>query len=134
MTEAQLDTFSKFIQENRKQYYLMNNGDCVGADGEAQDLCVVYFCTQHIRMYPAFELGHHKRVGVFTGLPHVVYMHKVTEPLKRNRLMVDDASLVVATPAENSEVLRSGTWATIRYAVTRGKKLHIIMPDGKIEQ
>lgn len=38
------------------------------------------------------------------------------DPLERNREMVRLADLVIAAPDADDEVLRSGTWMTIRFA------------------
>jgi nucleoside 2-deoxyribosyltransferase len=43
------------------------------------------------------------------------------DPLARNRAMVEACDLLIAAPETNREVLRSGTWATVRYARKLGK-------------
>ena len=60
------------------------------------------------------------------------HVHSVMPPLVRNRRMVDEAHRVYACPKEFHEIVRSGTWATIRYAKKTGKFLTIIWPDGTI--
>ena len=58
---------------------------------------------------------------------------KILDPrpyLARNRDIVDASDLMLACPAEQQEVLRSGTWATIRYALKRDKHLIVIHPNG----
>jgi len=48
-------------------------------------------------------------------------------PLKRNKKIVDDCDILIALPInKNVEELRSGTWSTIRYAKSKGKKIIII--------
>jgi len=42
----------------------------------------------------------------------------------------DELGLVLACPAQKREQLRSGTWATIRYARKTGVKMFVIFPDG----
>jgi hypothetical protein len=51
-------------------------------------------------------------------------------PLKRNRDIVDGCDLLMAMPGSMTEELRSGTWATIRYARKVRRSLIIIWPDG----
>lgn len=46
-------------------------------------------------------------------------------PLTRNPLIVNESTLLIACPRTNYEVLRSGTWATVRYA--RKKSIPIIL-------
>jgi hypothetical protein len=48
--------------------------------------------------------------------------------LDRNRDIVDNCDLLIATPKETTEVLRSGTWSTVRYAKKIGKPIVIIEP------
>jgi len=52
--------------------------------------------------------------------------------LVRNHEIVDEVGMLIACPKGPSEELRSGTWATVRYA--RKKKLDtvIIYPDGNV--
>jgi hypothetical protein len=50
--------------------------------------------------------------------------------LERNHRIVDSSELMIATPGESEEVLRSGTWATIRYALKTNTPLWVINPDG----
>jgi hypothetical protein len=52
--------------------------------------------------------------------------------LHRNRKIVDDCVLgLLATPS-GREVLRSGTWSTIRYARGLGRRITIFWPDGSV--
>lgn len=53
--------------------------------------------------------------------------------LDRNHVIVDSVSLMIATPGEAYEVLRSGTWATIRYSRKTGTDIAVVFPDGEIE-
>jgi hypothetical protein len=52
---------------------------------------------------------------------------------KRNEAMVEFCDLLVACPGQYYEEQRSGTWMTIRMAKTRGRRLAIIWPDGRVE-
>lgn len=54
------------------------------------------------------------------------------EYMDRNRDIVDDSDILLAFPLSEKEVLRSGTWSTIRYARKTNKKIFIILSDGKI--
>ena len=49
--------------------------------------------------------------------------------LERNHDIVDACDFLIGIPGECEEVLRSGTWATIRYARKINKKNKIIYPD-----
>lgn len=42
--------------------------------------------------------------------------HEVFPPLVRNKIIVNDTDILIAAPFTDTEELRSGTWATIRFA------------------
>ena len=54
--------------------------------------------------------------------------------LDRNHDIVDETDILLATPKEFSEELRSGTWATIRYAKRNKKVVIVVWPDGKFDR
>lgn len=103
---------------------VLHLGDCIGADTQAY--------TEAIRLGV-------KTIG-----------HPPTNPQKRSFLTYDEERPakpylarnldiategedgVIATPQEFVEVLRSGTWATVRYARKLGRKVYIIRPDGSV--
>lgn len=60
----------------------------------------------------------------------VFFPHKRGVELQRNRQMVDIADIVVAAPGTMKEILRSGTWATVRYADKWDIDIHLVFPDG----
>lgn len=52
-------------------------------------------------------------------------------PLRRNRSGIVAAyGELIATPAEATERLRSGTWATVRYARAAGLPVYLVNPEG----
>ena len=59
-------------------------------------------------------------------------MHEPRQYHERNRNIVDATDILVATPKENKgDIYRGGTWYTINYAVSKGKPVYIIWPDGR---
>ena len=101
-----------------------HHGDCIGADHEAA------FIAEHeghrVVSHPP---DNPSKRAFFRG--DVVMVEKPY--LERNHDIVNAVDLMVATPKETEEQLRSGTWATIRYAKKQGKPLAIIYPDGTTE-
>jgi predicted Rossmann fold nucleotide-binding protein DprA/Smf involved in DNA uptake len=51
--------------------------------------------------------------------------------LERNHAIVNESDFLIAAP-DGPETLRSGTWATVRYARKVGKRVLVIMPNGEI--
>lgn len=56
------------------------------------------------------------------------------EYLVRNHDIVDETFALIATPRTMNEELRSGTWATIRYARKLKRLIVIIYPDGTVHK
>jgi hypothetical protein len=55
-------------------------------------------------------------------------------PLDRNEDIVDACDVLFACPAGPLEIMRSGTWATVRHARKRGKPIVLFYPDGSVKE
>lgn len=55
-------------------------------------------------------------------------------PLDRNRIIAANCDHLLACPAAPDEQLRSGTWATVRYARAAGKPVTLLLPDGSVRE
>ena len=97
------------------------HGDCVGADAGFDSLCVELGID---RMCRPSSLAYAR---AYTGAREIG-MPK--HPLIRNREIVNDSVVIIGAPHSYKEVLRSGTWATLRYARNVGRTIQIIAPDG----
>lgn len=134
MTDEQADALRYVLEQVRfasidarsKEPDEFHHGDCVGADEEARR--IAWAREFQLHCHPGFPEGHPKRARTDND-----ETYPMKDPLLRNRQMVHLADLVAAAPRTHDEVLRSGTWATIRYARRLRKHLAIIYPDGKIE-
>lgn len=131
MTEAQKQTVESFLRSSGATEF--HHGDCIGADAQAAYIAgEVGICTF---VHPPED--QHKRARFVSGeVPTTFY-----DPLpylERNHSIVDCTDVLLATPKTNKEELRSGTWATIRYAIrislraqsNTTKSVIIIYPDG----
>lgn len=95
-----------------------HHGDCVGADVQAHD--IAYELSIPIIIHPpADESGRAWCDGW-------IELHARKPYLQRNHDIVDVCDILIATPQPGGERLRSGTWATIRYAMKVGKELKIL--------
>lgn len=102
-----------------------HHGDCMGIDKIFHDLVVERGIP--VVVHPPNNRA--CRAFVTSGSP---VMRKEKSYLFRNRDIVDETDLLIALPETKEEVLRSGTWSTIRYARTQDKRLAIIYPDGSV--
>lgn len=125
MTKEQQASFQNlFLELNPK---VLINGDCIGSDFEASTFakmlneeCIVVLRPCNTKNKRAFFKN-----GVIVSEPK--------PPLERNHDIVDDGQCLIATPKNMVEELRSGTWATIRYARKQNKAIYIIWPNGTID-
>lgn len=104
--------------------HVLHHGDCVGADAASH----------------AVALGLHARIVVHPPLnPKLRAFCKgadeVLPPrayLTRNRHIAHDSrDGLIALPESRFEVLRSGTWSTVRYARELKRRIWIVDVDGK---
>ena len=101
-----------------------HHGDCVGADMEFHEIVRVVQREAIIHIHPPFKREHR----AFCLGDEI---HPEKDYLIRNQDIVKSSDAMVAAPRRNQEELRSGTWATIRYARKVGKPVFIVGPDGK---
>lgn len=102
------------------------HGDCVGADAE------VHAIALELR-----ELRGPVRIEILPcDFPNMRahcqggHVHPVTTPFRRNRTIVDFASVILAAPATADEQPRGGTWYTVRYSRKVGRRIYVVAPDG----
>lgn len=102
-----------------------HHGDCIGADADFHKICrdtpKVVWITGHPPTNPV------KRAwcqfdSEWPALPY----------LARNGRIVAATDVLIATPREYEEQLKSGTWSTVRKARVAKKPIHLVYPDGSI--
>lgn len=100
----------------------LHHGDCINADFEASKIgkSVGYLVHAH----PPFN----EKKRAFSEFNDIIHAPK--DYIERNHDIVNGSSILIATPLTHNEVIRSGTWATIRYARSLGREICIIFPDG----
>jgi hypothetical protein len=117
MSPAQAD-FLRFRMA-RGDVTEFHHGDCVGADAEADQIARDY--GARIVIHPPEDWK--ARAGCYREgdimLPEQPY-------LIRNHDIVDDTDEMIAAPRSDIERLRSGTWATVRYARKVGRPLLVL--------
>ena len=103
----------------------IHHGGCVGSDSTFH-LSIPHKFVQNIIVHPGDEkqFKRFNKIGKWKTLQPKPY-------LQRNKDIVDNCELLIACP-KGKEVVRSGTWATIRYARKIKRKILIIARDGKL--
>ena len=129
MTKNQKKVFRKIIQkfldENKIEKF--RHGDCLGADEDAHR--VIKEISLGINIYIHPPIISTKRAFC----KDYFYIHEKKQYLDRNHDIVNNSDILIATPKEHEQQLRSGTWATIRYAKKIGKPTVIILTRGELE-
>ena len=103
-------------------YKEFHHGDCIGADEQFH--AVAKRIGFKIIIHP--PENNSKRAfcfGADTVLEEKAY-------LIRNHAIVDETNVLIAVPKSAAEELRSGTWATVRYARKAKHRIYILMPEG----
>jgi nucleoside 2-deoxyribosyltransferase len=123
-TEEQEAAFFNYVVSRRLDVFC--HGDCVGWDAHAHDVIRALHPLCRIESFP--PLNPEKR-----AFKEADITHRREEYLTRNKKIVDKCHVLIAAPGEMHEVIRSGTWSTVRYARKLGKPVVLIYPDGSTE-
>ena len=114
MNEAQMLALRGLIPDGAR----FHHGDCIGGDSQAHLLAIKASCEIYIHPCTIED----KRA--YNSGAYRVYLAR--SPLLRNRVMVEATDWLIATPFQDNEVLRSGTWSTIRYAQRYRRLFHSV--------
>lgn len=121
MTPPQKEAVAYLFDSNL--YGDLHHGDCIGADRDAHT--IASSLRMRIHIHPP-EIEHPR---AWCQGYYAIYDPKPY--LERNSDIVLATSVLIATPFQFYELLRSGTWATVRRARKAKKRIHIVWPDGR---
>lgn len=131
-TQSGLSTFQRDeIPRFLKDCTELVHGDCIGVDKEVNAIAL----ELGIKQFTIFPPDNpKKRAWVFNSKKEIklwdwndsnaikIRWFIPLPYLERNKKIVDHCNILVAMPKESEHSLRSGTWATIRYAWKRAKQ------------
>lgn len=124
-TDAQRNTFEYLIKSIKVSQF--HSGDCIGCDEQA--FKIVQKAHPNVWMVVHPPIKRQKR-AFYKPRPNSGKIREPLDCLVRNHNIVEETDLLIATPGEMTEKLRSGTWATIRWAIKKHKTAVIVFPDG----
>lgn len=101
-----------------EDYDVFHHGGCEGAD------TVAHLFAEELGFAIVVHPG--PKTDITPFLSHTILPRKAN--LERNHDIVLASSLVLAVPATKKEILRSGTWATVRFARTQQIELEVLYP------
>lgn len=116
MSDAQKDFLRELLHAPGTE---LHHGDCVGADEEADEIARSLGCK--IVVHPPSD----PKKRAFCAQPGDTVWEE-RHYLERNVDIVDATRELVAAPLTDREQLRSGTWATVRYARKTGRKVTVL--------
>lgn len=119
MTEAQ----TKLVMELVSGWDAteVHHGDCIGADADFHAITVAY------GLVPIIHPPSDEKLRAFCE-PGTILESKPY--LERNKDIVRDCKILIATPEDYVFRLKSGTWFTIAWAIRTHRRFWIIYPDG----
>lgn len=132
MTPEQNDTaHSLFLLRFDAMKATIHHGCCRGADGDFHHACLDAGVRNFV-LHPGDKIQKARFVHMTTHSQPYTF-RDIKRYLDRNKDIVNESEVLIATPKTDEEELRSGTWATIRYARRIGRPVLIIWPDGTLE-
>lgn len=106
----------------------IHHGDCIGADDQMDQIA----CELGLTIYVHAPINPAKRAWCKTRPLAERWAASLKPYLERNKEIVDSVKAMIAAPKEFEESLRSGTWATVRYARRVGRPVWLVWPDGTV--
>lgn len=104
-----------------------HHGDCLGADAAFHDICLakgVERIVIHPPTDPKLRAFCHTRANRHANIEVLVKK----DYIQRNHDIVGSCHALLVCPKTRIEEVRSGTWATYRYAKKQGVKTVILFP------
>ena len=124
MTHQQKYMFKEFLKHfSAKGFKVLIHGDCIGADADAHKIAAEMGFKMEVHPCTIESARAHCKSSVLTTFAP-------KPPLDRNKDIVDSGDMLIATPKEDGNVLRSGTWSTIRYGIRVKITTYVIFPNG----
>jgi hypothetical protein len=125
MTDAQQQEFLVLMGKLGADEF--HHGDCVGADEQAANLARELSKIPYIIIHPPEDETHR----AFN--PHYWILLPTKRHFARNRDIVDQTEVLIATPNCDPLAMYGGTVYTIEYARKKGKRCYVIWPNGMSE-
>jgi len=109
----------------------VHHGDCKGADAQFHRL-VCDKTKASIKIRPPIN----PRLRAYCAADEARgdYIFPEKEYIERNHDIVDSVGVLIAAPPSLTETTRSGTWATVRYAIKEKTMVFVIYPNGTLER
>lgn len=118
LSEIQVEKILNLLEKEQGEIEV-HHGDCVGADEQFHKICEKYKNIK-IVIHPPTD-------DKFRAFCKSEYITDPKPYLKRNDDILKSCEILIACPLNEKEILRSGTWSTIRKAKKNKKEIHILL-------
>lgn len=126
MNENQREQLYIWMKEHQTNIDYIYHGGCVGADKQFDDMARALRLGFWITIYPSNIL---EKQAPFSNAK---FGHAPLPPLVRNKIIVALSNILLVAPMGMKEILRSGTWSTVRYMRALKRQIVIFYPDGSV--
>lgn len=116
LTEWQKRKIFELLTKLRPRY--AHHGMCVGGDDTFNTVCL---------SLGIMTIGWPSNIPKLVANCRVSYRNNPSPPLERNVWIVKASEVMICCPYENKEIIRSGTWSTIRESRRQHKKRYIFL-------
>lgn len=113
----------------KPEEHFWHDGNCVGADTQAHEIVDDLKATG----FKIETIGHPCSLKRLQANNPYDITRPILSPMVRNHRIAEESHILLVGPKEMTETLRSGTWATARYATKLGNPVLIVYPDGTTE-
>jgi hypothetical protein len=128
VSKLQERAFTRLIRS--RTISIWRHGDCIGWDEFAHNI-IVRLYGEKVKVIIHPPDNDEKRA--FCKAPNMELM--LPKPyLDRDDDMAKICKALVACPKGDVEELRSGTWATVRYAKSYHKPVYLVFPSGRVDR
>jgi hypothetical protein len=124
LSVVQRKSLVRLIDTIRGEVTETHHGDCVGADAEFHDICLVreMFIVIHPPINPKWN--------AYCAGYDDIREHKTYHD--RDQDIVNETDLLIACPKTFTPIEHSGTWYTAGYARAVDKPIWFVYPDGTV--
>jgi hypothetical protein len=126
MTALQKEAVVHVLGDFDPSRTFVHHGDCIGGDEQFHAI------AQGLGFPAIVHPPDSDRKRAFC--PGALLVHPPYPYLVRNRHIVRACAHLLAAPKGLTEELRSGTWATVRYARAKARAIIYLFPDGRIRR
>lgn len=120
--------FYKYLKNNIRNIEEVHHGDCEGADEEFHDIISAIKKKNKIK-----RVIHPPSYDTLRAYCEGDELRPKKPYIERNHNIVDETDALIAFPPTQKEIMKSGSWTTIRYARKQKKSIYIIFPDGEVK-